>query len=206
MKKNYLVTAFQKTIKEFPSQTEALNTAFEQRLAQLRRENADASPEKQRHLESQILPGIAIYETLQTVMPKEQALQTVHNYVEQRAWKLKKIFRAMMYIPGFYKKVPGIFAEQTPKLFGEAAGFAATEIQTTGGVWRIDMIRCPYHDACIRYGCPELCHCFCDSDDITYDGLHPQLTWHRTKTLGRGDDCCDFCLKLRGKDCKEDTQ
>ena len=23
------------------------------------------------------------------------------------------------------------------------------------------------------------------------------ILWHRTKTLGRGDDCCDFCLKLR---------
>ncbi len=42
----------------------------------------------------------------------------------------------------------------------------------------------------------ELCHCFCDSDDITYDGLHPKLVWHRTKTLGRGDDRCDFCMKI----------
>ncbi|MFR7743840.1 MAG: L-2-amino-thiazoline-4-carboxylic acid hydrolase [Acutalibacteraceae bacterium] len=23
-------------------------------------------------------------------------------------------------------------------------------------------------------------------------GLHPKLYWHRTKTLGRGGDCCDF--------------
>ncbi len=61
------------------------------------------------------------------------------------------------------------------------------------------MIRCPYQDECVRCGCPELCSCFCDSDDITYDGLHPKLVWHRTKTLGRGDDCCDFCLKLAGK-------
>ncbi|MDO4829326.1 MAG: L-2-amino-thiazoline-4-carboxylic acid hydrolase, partial [Clostridia bacterium] len=45
---------------------------------------------------------------------------------------------------------------------------------------------------------PELCPCFCDRDDITYDGLHPKLYWHRTKTLGRGGDCCDFCLKLIG--------
>ena len=50
-----------------------------------------------------------------------------------------------------------------------------------------------------RNGCPELCHCFCDSDDITDDGLHPKLYWHRTKTLGRGNDCCDFCLKRRDK-------
>ena len=80
-----------------------------------------------------------------------------------------------MRIPGLYKKVPGIFSEQTPKLFGVTAGFASRDIQTTGGVWRIDMTKCPYHDASVHYGCPELCHCFCDSDDITYDGLHPNL-------------------------------
>ena len=195
MKKSYLTAAFQKTAKEFPEQAEILNAAFDTRLSQLRQENAGASPEKQRHLESQILPGIAAYETLQMVMPKEQALQTVHGYVERRAWRLKKVFVGLLHIPGLYRKIPGIFAEQTPKLFGTAAGFAATEIQTTDGVWRIDMTKCPYHDACVQYGCPELCHCFCDSDDITYDGMHPKLLWHRTKTLGRGDDCCDFCLK-----------
>ena len=101
-----------------------------------------------------------------------------------------------MRIPGLYKKVLGIFAAQTPKFFGNSAGFEANEIWTTSGVWRIDMTRCPYHDECVRCGCPELCHCFCDSDDITYDGLHPKLVWHRTKTLGRGDDCCDFCMKI----------
>ena len=165
----------------------------------LRQDNAGATKEKQRHLENQILPGIAAYETLQTVMPKDEALETIHSYVEQKARRQKKLFLRLMRIPGLYKKVPGIFSEQTPKLFGVTAGFASRDIQTTGGVWRIDMTKCPYHDASVHYGCPELCHCFCDSDDITYDGLHPKLYWHRTKTLGRGGDCCDFCLKLRDK-------
>ena len=154
---------------------------------------------KRRHLESQILPGIAAYEMLQTVMPKDEALRTVHGYVEKRAWKLKKMILRLMRIPGLYRKVPGIFAKKTPELFGETAGFAATDIQTTGGVWRVDMTKCPYHGTCVEYGCPELCPSFCDSDDITCDGMHPKLYWHRTKTLGRGDDCCDFCLKLRDK-------
>lgn len=117
----------------------------------------------------------------------------------KRAWKLKRAIVKLMRIPGLYRKAPGIFSKLTPKLFGATAGFAAREIQTTGGVWRIDMIRCHYHDECVRCGCPELCPCFCDSDDITYDGLHPKLVWRRTKTLGRGDDCCDFCLKIAGK-------
>ena len=76
------------------------------------------------------------------------------------------------------------------------AGFAATELQTDRTIWRIDMTRCPYHDTCVQYGCPELCRCFCDYDDISYVGLHPRLIWHRTKTLGRGNDCCDFCLRI----------
>ena len=173
-----------------------LNSAFKKRLGELRSEHAGASRQRMRHLESQIMPGIAAYETLQTVMPKEEALRTVHGYVEERAYRLKKTFLRLMRIPGLYKKVPGIFAAQTPKFFGISAGFEANEIRTTGGVWRIDMTRCPYHDECVRCGCPELCHCFCDSDDITYDGLHPKLIWQRTMTLGRGDDCCDFCMKV----------
>ena len=118
MKQSYLTAAFQKTAKDYRAQTETLNSAFDARLSQPRLENAGVSPEKKRHLESQILPGIAAYETLQMVMPKEQALQTFHGYVERRAWQLEKIFVRLLHIPGLYRKVPAIFAEQTPKLFG----------------------------------------------------------------------------------------
>ena len=197
MKESYLTKAYRKTVRErFPEREAVLNSAFEKRLSELRSEHTGASKERLRHLESQIIPGIAIYETLQTVMPKDEALNAVHGYVEERAYRLKKTFLRLMCIPGLYKKVPGIFAKQTPKFFGISAGFEANEIRTTGGVWSIDMTRCPYHDECVCCGCPELCRCFCDSDDITYDGLHPNLVWHRTKTLGRGDDCCDFCMKV----------
>ena len=197
MKESYLTKAFRETARErFPEREAELNSAFKKRLGELRSEHAGASRQRMRHLESQIMPGIAAYETLQTVMPKEEALRTVHGYVEERAYRLKKIFLRLMRIPGLYKKVPGIFAAQTPKFFGISAGFEANEIRTTGGVWRIDMTRCPYHDECVRCGCPELCRCFCDSDDITYDGLHPKLIWQRTMTLGRGGDRCDFCIKV----------
>ena len=69
MKQSYLTTEFQKTVRDdFPAQTESLNAAFSSRLAQLHQENAGASSQKQRHLESQILPRITAYETLQQVM------------------------------------------------------------------------------------------------------------------------------------------
>ena len=144
MKDTYLAKDFRATAaRRFPAQADALNAAFDARLQALRADNAAAGKEKQFHLENQILPGIAAYETLQTVMPKEEALQTVHGYVEQRAWKLRKLFLALMHVPGLPRKTPGIFTKQTRRMFGEAAGFEAREIETTGGDWRIDMIKCP---------------------------------------------------------------
>lgn len=200
MKESYIITEFRETIRSrFPERAQALTDAFNRRLDHLRAENAGESKEKLRHLESQIMPGVAAYETLQSVMPKEKAFKTVHGYVEKKAWRIRRAILKLMRLPGLWRLVPALFAKGTRKIFGETAGFAARELQTGGGVWRIDMTRCPYHDACVRYGCPELCPCFCDSDDITYDGLHPKLRWRRTKTLGRGDACCDFCLRLSGK-------
>lgn len=72
MKESYISRDFRETTaKRFPSRAEELNAAFGARLQALRAENAGASREKTEHLERQILPGIAAYETLQTVMPKE---------------------------------------------------------------------------------------------------------------------------------------
>ena len=197
MKESYLAKAFRKTAHErFPERESVLNSAFEKRLGELRSEHAGASRQRMRHLESQIMPGIAAYETLQTVMLKEEALRTVHGYVERLARTTHQYLAAVLRIPGLYRLVPGIFVQSTRSTFGPAAGFAAEERQIGNGTWRVDMIKCPYHDTCAAYGCPELCRCFCDSDDVSYAGLHPKLIWQRTMTLGRGDDRCDFCMKV----------
>lgn len=197
---NYIEVGFKNTVsKEFPQKAQSLTAEFDKRLNRLFAENANATDEKMRHLKGQILPGIAAYETLQTVMSKEDALSTVHGYVEKHAYNSRKSLKVFMCIPGLYRLVPGLFAKGVKKIFNEAAGFASNDIQTRGGVWRIDMVKCPYNDVCTKYGCPELCACFCDSDDITYDNLHKNLLWHRTKTLGKGGDCCDFCLKIKGR-------
>ena len=62
MKESYLAKAFRKTVCErFPEREAELNSAFEKRLGELRSEHVWAGKEKLRHLESQILPGIASY-------------------------------------------------------------------------------------------------------------------------------------------------
>ena len=86
MRETYLSRDFRETAAQrFSSHAKELNAFFDTRLNALLAENADASKEKQYHLQRQILPGIAAYETLQRAMPKEEALQTVHGYVERLA-------------------------------------------------------------------------------------------------------------------------
>ena len=86
MREIYLSRDFRVTAAQcFPSQVEERNALFDARLNALLAENADASKEKQYHLQGQILPGIAAYEALQRVMPKEETLQVVHGYLERLA-------------------------------------------------------------------------------------------------------------------------
>ena len=80
MKETYLSRDFRETAAQrFPTPAKSLSAAFDARLNALLAENAGASKEEQYHLKRQILPGIAAYETLQRVMPKEEALQNVHG-------------------------------------------------------------------------------------------------------------------------------
>ena len=97
MKENYILAAFRKTAaQQFPERRTELNEKLAARIAALRAEHADAPKPVQFHLESQILPGIAAYEVLQTVMPKEEALRTVHGYVGARAWKMKQSMQKLL--------------------------------------------------------------------------------------------------------------
>ena len=100
MKETYLSRDFRETAAQrFSSHAKELKAFFDTRLNALLAENADASKEKQYHLKRQILPGIAAYETLQRVMPKEEALQIVHGYVERLARTSHKQLATLLLLP-----------------------------------------------------------------------------------------------------------
>ena len=58
------------------------------------------------------------------------------------------------------------FCQIHPERFWPGGGLCPKRAQTGNGVWRVDMMECPYHDTCTEYGCPELCRCFCDSEQL----------------------------------------
>ena len=55
----------------------------------------------------------------------------------------------------------------------------------------VTMKKCLWHTACVENDCAELCHLFCDVDNVTYGELK-KIGFKRTKTLGYDGDCCDF--------------
>ena len=54
-----------------------------------------------------------------------------------------------------------------------------------------DARECFYLNVLTACGAPELTAHLCAIDDLLYGDL-PGISWERTKTLGRGDDRCDF--------------
>ena len=138
MKETYLSRDFRETAAQrFPSQAKELNAFFDARLNVLLAENADASKEKQYHLKRQILPGIAAYETLQRVMPKEEALQIVHGYVEELARTSHKQLAALLHIPGLYRLVPAFLSNPSGAFLARRRALPQKSCRpaTASGVW-----------------------------------------------------------------------
>ena len=102
-------------------------------------------------------------------------------------------------IPGLYRLMPRIFRSIMQKSFGENAGFKATYYDCPNNEFRADMTVCPYLEMCRKYGCPEFVPAFCETNDVAYGNMHPNIIWGRTKTLGKGGDCCDFKLTVGRK-------
>ena len=54
-----------------------------------------------------------------------------------------------------------------------------------------DCSRCFYADIFTQHKVSELTSIFCESDDVVYGSI-PTIRWARTRTIGNGDDVCDF--------------
>lgn len=166
-----------------------------ERAAALLNEHPDAGRALRAHLQ-QLLPTIAFYEEAKRLSGSRQAaLDFMERWAFVEMEKLMPIARFLMK-PGLYRLMPAMCSFMLDRLFGKSAGFDYRLIPDAPG-FAADMTRCPYVEACARYGVPELTQFACRADDITYGSLHPKLVWGRTQTLGTGGSCCDFRLYVK---------
>lgn len=178
--------------------TQRIAKAAQKRYKELLIENAGDSKALRKHTFRRIYPAIAVYEALkaESVEP-EKAVWYIREYFQRFAASFVPHLRRVIRWFGLAQKVPKLFMNFSLKGFGPEAGFEYEFPGTNGNEARFNIVQCPYFETCRRYGCPEITRAFCDGDDAGYGDLHPKLFWGRTKTIGRGGDCCDFLLQYR---------
>lgn len=169
----------------------------ERRYAALLEENKDEPRAYSWQKRERIYPSIALFHALLDAgMGREEAAAFVTGYYRRLAERAAPVIRTVLKIPGLYRLVPKLFFDTALKHCVPEAGFLTENRFLSKTGMRFDMVKCPYQDSCVRYGCPELVKGFCDTDDICYGNMHSRLSWERSGTLGHGDARCDFKLRI----------
>ena len=147
----------------------------------------DEAGSRYKTLKQTILPRIALYKVLEDYAGDEERSNIMRKYMLDVVASKKHASTARMeVVPGFFYIYRAVFL----KIMRTTALQESTQVKGKG-YYDITITKCLWHDACVRFGCGELCSLFCDVDDVTYGGLR-KIGFSRTKTLGYGGDCCDF--------------
>ena len=135
-----------------------------------------------------ILPRIALYKAMiENGLSNEDLYKHMQKYMLDVVAKQKHSSMVKMEkIPFFYSIYSSVFLKvvRTTDLWESSQKHDKNSFDVT-------MKKCLWHTACVENNCEDLCHLFCDVDNITYGELK-KLGFSRTKTLGYGGDCCDF--------------
>ena len=174
-----------------------INRAFEINK-NLCEENSNQPRKVLMHTRDRIYPVISFYKAVMEITgSREDAYSLIADYFNHQAKDANESLRILCKIPFIYKIVPFVMSKIIRNVFGEKSGFDMIDYPSEKEKCHIDMTVCPYFSNCVKYGCPELGTAFCNSDDVSYGNMHPKLFWGRTKTLARGNECCDFILEIR---------
>lgn len=167
------------------------NALFEKQekiLNEIIKNTKNKSKKQMETLIQTILPRIALYKALtKESFSEEKVYQYMRKYMIDIVAKQKhQSMEKMEKVPCFYLLYSNIFL----KVVRKTDLWESTQKHDKNS-FDVTMKKCLWNTACVENGCAELCHLFCDVDNVTYGDLR-KLGFSRTKTLGYGADCCDF--------------
>ena len=168
---------------------EAKNRLFEMYTA-----HTDLPKGVSAHTDSFIFPAAAIYLAMKEV-DERAAYEIMKKVMAEKSTRAGQMIAKCCKIPGFKKFFLGMWDSMSHKMFGESAGFKNVFYPAEKGCFRMDITQCPYHTYLTEAGCPELNVLFCENDIHSYGNL-PGFKFTRTKTIGAGDELCDFKMEL----------
>ncbi len=146
------------------------------------------------HTDHFIFPSAAVYLTAKETLGEKAAYQIIENAAVGYTEKAGRKLAALMKLPGMRGLFVRIWDPLTKKKFGLKNGFQNRFYPKETGVFRMDILACPYCRYFGELGCPELTKIYCANDDRVYGKL-PGLRFERAETLGTGADRCDFCIR-----------
>lgn len=133
----------------------------------------------------------AIYIPLREELGSETAIRILDDVWKPAALRTNARYDKLP--PKLFIKLCRIIAGTA---FGNKAGFRQIDISKDKTEVRFDVISCPYVRIMKELGCSEACPIVCRQDEYSYGGMRG-IVFERTKTLGRGDEKCDFCYRLK---------
>jgi hypothetical protein len=144
------------------------------------------------HLEENILPGVALYQTLLDAEDiRELVMPLVEAAFEEWAVANRQRMERLGRLPVFYRLLRALARPMMWLNFPEP-GWTTEWVEISGERISFHMRSCFYLEVLEGYGVPELTAQYCRMDDLIYEEVSPYVRWARTPTLGRGDECCDF--------------
>jgi hypothetical protein len=149
-------------------------------------------PALRKHLEENILPGLALYQVLlDKGYEQVDALETVEQLYQVVTRSGRRTFELLGRFPVYYQLLRATVRRFMERNF-PPEGWQVEWVEVSGEQVAFNMHACFYVDVLGEYGVPELTPVFCGLDDYIYEGVSPHVRWARTGTIGRGDALCDF--------------
>jgi len=144
------------------------------------------------HLNENILPGLAVYQTLQDEgLEMKDSLATVENLIYRAGRTKRRPVELLTRTPSFYQMLRYFTPRFLERNF-PPEGFEIEWVENSESRVAFNITSCFYLDVLTAYGVPELTLVYCNQDDLIYEGASPTVLWERTGTLARGDEVCDF--------------
>ncbi|PWT27326.1 L-2-amino-thiazoline-4-carboxylic acid hydrolase [Butyrivibrio fibrisolvens] len=180
------------------SESEKIWRDAHERLYRMYDEHQNLSKGVAMHTDGFIFPAAAIYLAMKETDP-DMAYDVMKKIMAEKSKKTGQMIAKCCKIPGFKKYFLNMWDSMSHKMFGEASGFKNVFYPKEKESFRMDITQCPYNKYLTEQGCPELNILFCENDVHSYGNL-PGLKFSRTKTIGAGDELCDFKMELvKGK-------
>ena len=141
-------------------------------------------------LRNLILPGLSIYKALSEENEDQKKVLGEVEVLFRAAFFTKRLqgIRLLRFLPNPFPMIKPALKLMTAKEYMPGSQEIVADDRYC---FAINIYRCYILDILNIHNARELTPIFCKTDDWLAEAL-PKIYWGRTKTLGLGNDCCDF--------------